>query len=247
MEQQQNIGHSETRPAAAMSPECKAVIEHQQILASQEEELSRCLAAKTATQQHAESLRKSLPDVAALDRQLDDLLAKLAIGQAGDEDVARQEEVVGAARAEVERIQPELERCERTIEALIRVADDHYENIITLKQEKAKLIRRFLLAEAQAECSRYVEAGNAAAAAYTRLLALDTMLIHRGLRPHHAHAPNMFLPRFNLDACNEQQGHWFMKDALFTVDDRFDLARRKENVAAEYQALQDLYGIEFDD
>ena len=247
MEQEKKTQGAELRPSVAISAECAAVLLHQQQIAGLEAQLDQVMTAITTHRGNVERFKKELPDAAKLNVQFDELLAKLATGEATEEEVAGEEAKVSAVMGEMQRMAVEIERGERTVSALEKRANACCAEIMRLKQEKANLITRFLVAEAQAECERYVSAGLAAAEAYTRLLALDSMLSRRGMRPLHARAAHMFLPRFGLDACNEQKGHWFLKDSLFAVDDRFDRERRHERVAAEYKSLQDLFGVEFDD
>ncbi|AYH46094.1 hypothetical protein [Azoarcus sp. DN11] len=231
----------------ALSDECAAVLLQQQKILEIERELDRTMTAITSQRETVDRLRKSLPDKEALERRFDDLLVRVATGGAGDDDLAQVDDEIKGAQAEIDRIGPEIVRSERTAAALARNADALCAEVMKLKQEKAGLITRFLIAEAEAECQRYVEAGKAAAEAYMRLLALDGMLSRRGRHPFHARAERMHLPRFNLAACNVEKGHWFLRDVLFTVDDRFDRERSLERVAAEYRSLQGKYGIEFDD
>lgn len=223
-----------------------AVLAHQARVAALSAEVETLNAAIQEQRQKAEALRQALPDVAALDARMDDLLADVAIGKASEDAVAQLEAERRDAKETMERIRPELDRIARTVAALERKADDARVQVRKLQEEKPALMRRFLMDEAQDECRRYIDDGMRAARSYKRLRALDALLEQAGSNyPLCASRETMVLPGFNLAASEEAPCHPVLKGIVFKVDGRFDGGKVLQRAAEERAALRERYGIEF--
>lgn len=239
-------GKNDTGLPPEISDECAAVLRHQQDIAEAEGHLDRVVTALTEQRANIARLQESLPDMDALNRVFDDLLARKVTGEAIDDDLEAHQNKVAQAAAERERILPDLTMAERTLGALTRKQDELESRVRQLKGEKAALIKRFLLAEAEAECQRYVDAAQVVDAAYRRLMSLDLLLRRRGAR-HLRARTSLLIPRFDLKASNEQRGHHVLADALFAVDERYDREKGLLEMADECRALSETFGIKFEE
>jgi hypothetical protein len=230
-----------------LSPEAGAVLNKQQEIANLENEMDKVFAVWQEQGQHESRLKADLPDMAAMSREFDELLAAHLTGDATDEVVALYQKRVDLAQKTLAEITPQIDSTRRMREVLYQRHEGMVARAVELKKEKAALVLDLLHAEARAECERYVEAARTVSAAYRRLRSLDLILRSHGVTHSlHAHAPELFIPRFLLPACDAEGQSGHRTGALF--DSSFELRpeARMELVRETKQRLHDEIGVEFD-
>jgi len=237
------------RVAAHMvSPEAEAVLRKQGEIANLDQSIAKVMAACREQDEEAARLRSGLVDVNALSRRLDELRALRLTGDASDDAVALCERQVAVAEEDWVAAAPRLDGFERMRAALARRLEGMRTRLNALKAEKVDLVRRFLISEAESECERYVTAAGAMEATYNRLCCLDLILNSgtTGAVRLHAHAPGLFIPRFELPACKAVPVKGSDKRAL--VDGSSGLKGRDAlpSIADFKRRIQVELGIEID-
>jgi uncharacterized coiled-coil protein SlyX len=182
------------------SPE-SAVLENQRAIATGSESIANLQGAISDYSGTADKMRAALPDMSALELERENLLASIAIGEKGQAELDALDARLGELRQQRQAAQPGITGIAQTIAGLNRRLGEAQAKLQQLQQDRPALVRRFLLAEAEAEGAQYAGLGVALAASYRRLRALDGLLSSAGhSTPIRAHGPELYVPAFALES-----------------------------------------------
>lgn len=226
------------------TPELDALLKHQAEInvAQQQLDALQGFIAKQETAQAA--LREQIPALAALEQQREALLAEVAIGAADSADLDELNQKITGAEAQKAEIEPAIIRCQQTIAGLQRKVADQSKALEVLRARIPRLVREYLLAEANLLALQYLEKAKALIADVQRLEGITLVLQEVGhlpfMRPHGA---MINLPAYGLPAFEGK--HLWQLPGLIYNDDQISHHRRRAMAQTESERIRAL-GIEFD-
>lgn len=126
------------------------------------------------------SLRSRRPDEAALNAELENLGAAMALGEVTETEARSRKQDIARRQGELTKALEESDR-QLALLAPVRVGlqrriDEERAKLEALESRTAEVLQAFLLAEAERACAVYVEAGHRIIAAWLQIEALQTML-----------------------------------------------------------------------
>lgn len=219
-----------------------AVLDEQQRLVEMEDRLQAMQTAIAERRSNIEGLKVNLPDFAALERAHDDMLARHAIGEVTDAELQAQQAIQADAHESARLINADIGQAGRAVEALEKMCGELKASIAKSREEKKEKVCRLLLAEAQVEAMKYVQATRDIELSYLRLRALNLMFLNRSGRDFLKRGEPLRVPDFDLDACNLHRKPVAL-NALCGFDDRFDRNKVLAAAVFEIKVLRDESGI----
>lgn len=165
------------------------------------------------------SSQAQTPDLEGLVRQREDLLAEVAIGTAGTDDVTKLDKTIAEQQALAEKIGPAIAAAEHTIAGLKRKLQDAQAALVAHREQGCNLLRVYLLSECEREGEAYFAMAKAYEEKFKRMMALSELVAATGVNQllvRTNRTSEVFLPSFNVQAC---LGHTMFHDpgALFSL------------------------------
>lgn len=158
---------------ATPSPALAAVHAHQAAIDAARAEVARIddlITEQTEVLEEAPS-----PDVAGLERRLQDTLAAFEVDQVTENELREAEAKLEEAKTAVERAAPAMRRARSTLEGLRRLLADAQARVAALEGQMPKLVYAALREEAEAVGADYVNAAELLKQHYLRLRALEQL------------------------------------------------------------------------
>lgn len=188
--------------STGQSPELDALLAHQRTISEKAAGIASIKAKIKEIEGEALKLDAAMPNVEALETERTEVLAAIAIGERSENDL---EEIDARIAATCESSHPDcmsLGRAKETVAGLQRRVETETAALRELQSKSTMIVRRYLLAEAEAAGAEYAAAAVTMVAYYKRLNALDSLLADRGHRPRlHCLGPHLHVPSFELESC----------------------------------------------
>lgn len=128
-------------------------------------------------------LCEQIPDMAALERRREELLADAAIGTAKSAAADDLNQKIAGADAKKAEIEPAIKRCQQTISGLQRKMQDKIAELDDLKKTMPRFVMNHLLAEAEQIAQSYLRNAGALVDDLKRLEGIAAILQQRGHVP----------------------------------------------------------------
>lgn len=158
------------------APALAAVLVFQQKLFAAQNEVVRLERAIKEQQDSAEQLKRSEPDLSEMDAHREALLARIAIGETGREDLAALDQEQEAARVDAvtQKVRAELQEseCRQAVAGLSKRLDAARQNLAALTGQQPKLLGALILEESQCVYEGYLSAAMQLRESYVRLMGL---------------------------------------------------------------------------
>ncbi len=190
-------------PATAY-PERDALLAHQRAYQELAGSIESMTAVATAKRQECLALLEEHHNLPAMLSERDDLLARIAMGESLQKELAALDGSIKTAEAsddEEEKVAYDL-AC--AVEGLKRKITGDIDRLEQMREQWQVLVRRFLLAEAEREAQTYTEHAMALLSSYRKLRCLDHLRTQdKGTQPFTlvAGAGTLEVPSFDLEAC----------------------------------------------
>lgn len=157
-------------------PALAAVLEFQPKLFAAQSEVTRLERAIQAQKDSVEALKRSEPDLSTLDATREALLARIAIGEAGREELSALDQEQEAARVEAatQKVRAELREreCSQAVSGLTKLLGVARQRLAELAGQQPKLVDVLIQEEQQSIYFQYLAAVAQARDAWIRLYGL---------------------------------------------------------------------------
>ena len=158
------------------TPALAAVIVFQEKLFVAQGEVARLERAIQVQTDSANELKRSVPDLSALDATREAVLARIAIGEIGREELAALDEAQEAARvdAATQKVRTELREreCGQTVVGLTKRLAVARDQLAELTGQQPELLGALILEESQGVYQQYISAAQQLIDTYLRLMGL---------------------------------------------------------------------------
>lgn len=183
------------------TPEAASLLENQRAIASTASAVGKLEGAIADYTSTVDKMRATLPEPGATERERENLLAAIAIGEKRQADLDALDSRVANQQAQTLKDSRALTGIAQTVAGLQRRLSEEQGKLQQLRQARLVLMRKFLLSEAEAEGAQYAASAVALAAHYRRLMALESLLADHGHVPSIAvHGEGLRLPGFGLES-----------------------------------------------
>lgn len=185
----------------ANSNALQEILNHQQAIKDVSSQIEALQSAITFQEGEVAKHQAQLPDLEALERQRENLLADIATGVAEKSALDALDTRIEGEQAASNQLAPLIVRCNKTLAGLNRKLQEETELLASLQKQTARFQCAYLLAEAELVAEAYVALGGELVAKFSRLSALSILL--DGPDCPKIKAPGMValsLPAFNLKA-----------------------------------------------
>lgn len=185
------------------------------------------------------------PDLTPLQREREDLLAGIAIGEDHHAALKKLDAKLEQLTAQRSGAKPALDALKQTAGGLERKFAETTTTLQKQQSEKERLLRAFYRAKAEAVGAEYLAAAQNLIAQYTQLKALHALLIEGGdAQRLLTSREGLFIPRFNVEAMPPNMSFTYAPDALYTTFNQTH-TETFEWIGEQKAALREL-GIEID-
>ncbi|QSI33327.1 hypothetical protein GNX71_28685 [Variovorax sp. RKNM96] len=205
-----------------LSPQHQAVLNNQAAVADTQRQIGSLQSAIAQQQTIITRSRAALPDVAALERERQDKLAAVALGQGTQVDLAALDEQLAARKAETKKLHPKIEQAEQTIAGLERKIEEMRGAETKLREQHRMRLRDLLYAEAEVVGAAYIAAAEIVAESYRNINAIASLLKDAGDSTAHVLLPQgygrVYLPCFNSLESNKKRGMFVTPQVFFDAE-----------------------------
>lgn len=166
-----------TTPATAgNSPALDVVLQYQKALSAAQHEVHRIELAMQSKKDAAAQLQREVPDLTELDTARETMLARVAIGEATQDDLAALDAAQEASRVDAMKLKVQADLSERessqALAGLAKLLDAARQHLASLEAQQEKLVGKLIQETRNEVYGEYLQAAAAVRDAWLRLLGL---------------------------------------------------------------------------